>query len=159
MPFHPRGRIVCPSRPVSIGAATTSGPLPGLIVRIRAGSGRLTREFHRFCTCHGLHARPVQASVEGRPDFFEVVGTVDGLERLVGHPAVVDFHYVLSTRVPVGSQGAGEVSDRVRRVINRQRLPKVERLAWEETERRAKLPKEEREDIELAEARARMAAL
>jgi hypothetical protein len=160
MPFNPRGRIVCPSRPVSIGAATATGRLPGIIVRIRAGSGRLTKEFHRFCAYRGLHARPVQESVDGRPDFFEVVGAnVDGLERLIGHPAVEDFHYILSTRVPVGSQGAGEVSDRVRRVINRQRLPKAERLAWEENDRRGKLTKDAWQDIELAEARARAAAL
>jgi hypothetical protein len=43
--------------------------------------------------------------------------------------------------------------------MNRQRLPKPDRLAWEENDRRAKLPKEERENLELAEARARAAVL
>jgi hypothetical protein len=136
-----------------------TGAKPGLVVYIRARSGRLTKEFHRFCTYHGLHARAVQAVINDRPDAFEVIGTVDALERLIGHPAVADFHYILSVRPPVGAQGSGEVTDRVRKSINRDRLPKADRLAAEENARRARLPKDKQLDIELAEARARAAAL
>jgi hypothetical protein len=97
--------------------------------------------------------------IEGRPDAFEVVGAVDSLERLVGHPSVVRWHYILDVKPPVGAQGSGEVTERVRRSINRDRLPKGDRLALAETQRRARLSREERLDIELAEARARAAAL
>jgi hypothetical protein len=38
-------------------------------------------------------------------------------------------------------------------------MPKADRLAVEETERRARLSREEQLDIELAEAKARAAAL
>ena len=136
-----------------------TGAKPGLVVYVRAGSGRLMREFDRFCEHWGIFRRPVQECIPGRPDVWEVLGSVDALERLIGHPAVIRWHYILSVKPPVGAQGSGEVSDRVRRVINRQRIAKPDRLAWEETDRRAKLPKEERQDIELAEARARAAAL
>lgn len=155
----PRGRIVLPTRPIALGGAVIAGAKPGFICFIRAASGRACREFHRFCRFHGIHARAVQESIPGRPEAWECLGTVDSLERLVGHPSVVSWHYILSTRPPMCSQGAGEASDRVRRVINRQRLPKADRLAWEENRRREKLPKEERETIELEEARARAAAL
>jgi hypothetical protein len=157
---NPRGRIVMPTRPIHIGGGVViTGPKPGIVVYVRAGSGRLMREFERFCQHWGIFRRPVQECIDGRPDAWEVLGSVDALERLIGHPAVIRWHYILSVKPPVGAQGSGEVSDRVRRVINRQRLHKPDRLAWEETERRAKLPKEERQDIELAEARARAAAL
>src|SRR5947209_16339818 len=157
---EPRGRIVMPTRPVPIGGGVViTGAKPGIVVYVKAGSGRLMREFDRFCQVWGLFRRPVQAAIDGRPDAWEVLGSVDALEPLIGHPAVVRWHYILSVKPPVGAQGSGEASDRVRRVINRQRLPKADRLAWEETDRRAKLPKEELEDIELAELRARMAAL
>src|SRR5206468_1894482 len=73
---------------------------------------------------------------------------------------------VLPTRpIPIGralanaAQGSGEVTDRVRKSINRDRLPKADRLAAEEYARRARLPKDKQLDIELAEARARAAAL
>lgn len=156
----PRGRIVCPSRPVHIGGGVViTGPKPGLIVYVRAGSGRLMREFHRFCQHWGVHPRPVQECVPGRPDAWECIGSVDALERLIAHPAVVRWHYILDVKPPVGAQGSGEVSDRVRRVINRQRLAKADRLAWEETDRRARLPKDQQQDIELAEVRARATAL
>ena len=156
---NPRGRIVMPTRPVPIGGALATGAKPGLIVYIRAGSGRLTREFHRFCDHWGIHRRPVQEFIDGRPSAWEVLGSVDALERLVGHPSVVDFHYILDVKAPLTAQGGGEVTDRVRRVIQRQRLPKADRLAWEETDRRARLPKDQQQDIELAEMRARAAAL
>jgi hypothetical protein len=156
----PRGRIVMPTRPVPIGGGVViTGAKPGIIVYVRAGSGRLMREFDRFCRHWGIFRRPAQEAYGDRPDSWQVLGSVDALERLIGHPAVIRWHYILSVKPPMGAQGSGEVSDRVRRVITRQRLPKADRLAWEETERRARLPKEEREDIELAEARARAAAL
>jgi hypothetical protein len=145
---------------VPIGGAVACGAKPGLIVRVRSGSGRLFREFHRFCQFQGIHVRPVQTVREdGRADWFEVIATVDSLERLIGHPSIVDFHYILSTRPPVGGQGAGEVTDRVRKTIREARMHKPDRLALEETERRAKLTTEERLDIELDEARQLAAAL
>jgi hypothetical protein len=157
---NPRGRIVMPTRPVPIGGGVViTGAKPGIVVYVRAGSGRLMREFERFCEHWGIFRRPVQAAVNGRPDAWEVLGSVDALERLIGHPAVVRWHYILSVKPPLCVQGAGEVTDRVRRVINRQRLHKPDRLAWEETDRRAWLSREQRLDIELAEARARAAAL
>ena len=50
----PRGRIVLPTRSVPIGGALATGAKPGLIVYVRAGSGRLMREFHRFCDFWGI---------------------------------------------------------------------------------------------------------
>jgi hypothetical protein len=117
------------------------------------------REFHRFCARHGIHARPVQECIDGRPHVWECVGSVDGLERLIGHPAVVRWEYILDVKPPRAAQGSGEVTDRVRKSISRDRLPKADRLAAEENARRARLPKEQQQDIELAEARARAAAL
>jgi hypothetical protein len=156
----PRGRIVMPSRPVHIGGGVViTGPKPGLIVYVRAQSGRLMREFHRFCAHNGIHPRPVQEAVPGRPDAWECIGSIDALERLIGHPAVMRWHYILDVRAPVGGQGCGEVTDRVRHAINRDRLPKADRLAAEETERRARLSRKEQLDIELHEARQRAAAL
>ena len=119
----------------------------------------MTREFHRFCDHWGIYRRPVQTFIEGRPSVWECVSSVDALERLAGHPSVADFHYILDTPVPRGGQGAGEVTDRVRKAISRDRLPKADRLAWEENDRRARLSREQQQDIELAEARARAAAL
>jgi hypothetical protein len=157
---NPRGRIVMPTRAVPIGGGVViTGAKPGIVVYIRANSGRMRREFDRFCGHWGIYRRPVQEAIDGRPDAWEVLGSVDALERLIGHPAVVRWHYILSVKPPVGAQGSADASDRVRKVINRQRLPKADRLAWEETERRAKLPHEARLDIELAEARARAAAM
>jgi hypothetical protein len=157
---NPRGRIVMPTRAVPIGGGVVvTGAKPGIVVYVRAGSGRHMREFERFCLHWGIFRRPVQEAIEGRPHVWEVLGSVDALERLIGHPCVVDWHYCLSVKPPMSAQGGGEVSDRVRRVINRQRLPKADRIAFEETERRAKLPHEVRLDIELAEARARAVAL
>ena len=156
----PRGSIVMPTRPVHIGGGVCiTGPKPGLIVYVRAGSGRHMREFHRFCSHHGIHPRPVQESIPGRPDAWECIGSVDALERLIAHPAVVRWHYILNVKPPVGGQGGGEVTDRVRQAIRRQRMPKPDRLALEETERRARLPQEEQLDIELGEARQRAALL
>jgi hypothetical protein len=117
------------------------------------------REFHRFCDFWGIFRRAVQEVIPGRPDAWEVLGSVDALERLIGHPSVVDYHYILSARPPVGSQGGGEVTDRVRKVINRQKLPKPDRLAANEMDRRGKLTKEQRLDLELHEARQLAAAL
>lgn len=157
---EPRGRIVMPTRPVPIGGGVViTGAKPGIVVYVRAGSGRLMREFDRFCCHWGIYRRPAQEAYGDRPDAWEVLGSVDALERLIGHPAVVRWHYILSVKPPVGAQGSGEVTDRVRKAVRRQQMPKADRLAWEETERRARLPKEERDDIELAELRARAAAL
>jgi hypothetical protein len=136
-----------------------TGRKPGLIVYVKAGSGRLMREFDRFCQHWGIYRRPVQEAIDGRPDAWEVLGSVDALERLIAHPAVARWHYILSVKPPVGSQGSGEVTDRVRKAINRAKLAKPDRLAAEETERRARLPLEERLDVELHEARQLAAAL
>ena len=155
----PRGHIVCPKRAIPLGGAYISGPWPGLVIYVRCGSGRLMRELTRFCSHVGIHLRPVQEVVDGRPDAFEAIGTVDALERLIGHPAILNWHYILSTPIPRGAQGSGEVSERVRKVINRQRLPKADRLAADEWERRAKLSREERLDMELHDARQLAAAL
>jgi hypothetical protein len=149
-----------PSRPVHIGGGVViTGPKPGIVVFIRARSSKWCREFRRFCDRHGIHPRPVQECIDGRPDAWECIGSVDALERLIGHPAVVRWHYILNVKPPVGAQGAGEVTDRVRRSINRDRLPKADRLAAVENERRDRLSREAQLDIELAEARARLAAL
>jgi hypothetical protein len=157
---NPRGRIVMPTRPVPIGGGVVvTGPKPGIVVYVRAGSGRLMREFDRFCQHWGIFRRPVQEAIDGRPDAWEVLGSVDALERLIGHPAIVRWHYVLSVKPPMAAQGSGEVTDRVRKAIHRQRMHKPDRLAWEETSRRARLSREQQQDIELAEARARAAAL
>jgi hypothetical protein len=117
------------------------------------------REFARFCTHWGIHAFPVQEAIDGRPDAWECIGSVDALERLIAHPAVVRWHYILNVQPPFGAQGSGEVTDRARKAINRARLAKPDRLAAEETERRARLPQEERLDFELHEAKQRAAAL
>jgi len=156
----PRGRIVMPTRPVPIGGGVViTGAKPGIIVYVKAGSSRLMREFDRFCEHWGVFRRPVQEAIDGRPHAWEVLGTVDALERLIGHPCVVDWHYCLSVKPPMGAQGSGEVTDRIRKAIRRDRMPKADKLALEETERRAKLSREEQLDIELVEAKAREAAL
>jgi hypothetical protein len=136
-----------------------TGQKPGLVVFVKAASSKMMREFNRFCEHWGIYRRPVQEVVEGRPDAWEVIGPVDALERLIGHPAVVRWSYILSVKPPLCSQGAGEVTDRVRKSIRRDHMPKADRLAVEETERRARLSREEQLDIELAEAKARAAAL
>jgi hypothetical protein len=157
---NPRGSIVMPSRPVHIGGGVViTGRKPGLIVYVKAGSGRLMREFTRFCEHWGIQAFPVQEVIPGRPDAFECLGSVDALERLIAHPAVLRWHYVLNVRPPLVAAGGGDVTDRVRKVVNRGKLPKGDRLAAEETERRARLPREEQLDIELREAQALAAAL
>jgi hypothetical protein len=157
---NPRGRIVMPTRAVPIGSGVViTGAKPGIIVYVRAGSGRLMREFDRFCQHWGIFRRPVQECIDGRPDAWEVLGSVDALERLIGHPAVIRWHYVMSVKPPMNAQGSGEVTDRVRNVIRMTRMPKADRLAAEENERRARLPRDQQLDIELSEARAREAAL
>jgi hypothetical protein len=155
----PRGRIVCPTRPVPVGGAIATGAKPGIIVYVKAGSGRLMREFARFCERWGVHRRPAQEGYGDRPDAWEVLGSVDALERLIGHPAILNWHYILNVAPPRAAQGGGEVTDRVRKAIRLARMPKADRLAAEETERRARLPKEERLDLELHEARQLAAAL
>jgi hypothetical protein len=42
----------------------------------------------------------VQEVIDGRPDAFECIGTVDALERLIGHPAATNHHYILSVAPP-----------------------------------------------------------
>jgi len=153
MPFNPRGRIVCPTRPVPIGAAVATGAKPGLIVYVRAGSGRLMREFTRFCAHWGIHARPVQEVIDGRPDAFECIGTVDALERLIGHPAVTNHHYIMDAKPPLGAAGGGSPDGvNVKRALRDQRTPKADRLARDETERRERLTADERDTIALREA-------
>jgi hypothetical protein len=151
-----KGRIVMPTRPVAIGGAVATGAKPGLIVYVRSGSGRLMRKFHRFCAQWGIAARPVQEVVTGEPDAWEVIGTVESLEALLEHDAVVRWHYIMAAKPPMGAAGGGSPDGaNVKRALRDQRTPKADRLAREETERRAKLPAELRDDIELAEIRQR----
>jgi hypothetical protein len=155
--MNPRGSIVCPSRPVDIGGGVmVSGRKPGIIVYTKAGSGRLMRKFERFCHQNGIDARPVQDVTDtGRPHAWECVGTLESLEALTEHEAVADWHLIVSVRVPLCSGGSGEVTERVRKAINRSRLHRPDREAAEENDRRARLPKDERERIDLAELQER----
>src|SRR5215204_5388251 len=101
------------------------------------------REFARFCAKNGVHARPVQAVADDdRPDAYECMGAVASLERLTGHPAVRDYHLIIGVRVPLVASGSGELTERAERAIRRAKMHKPDRLAVEETERRARLPKD-----------------
>jgi hypothetical protein len=152
---NPRGSIVCPSRPINIGGgATIAGPFPGLVVYIKAGSSRMCREFKRFCERYSIHARPVQEVIDGRPDAWECVAAdVEALERLIAADFVVHWHYIMSTRVPLMSGGSGQMTPRASLSRRDTRMPRAERLANAERERRAMLDPEQKLDIELAEAR------
>jgi hypothetical protein len=161
-----RGRIIVPVRTEQIGGAVARLQQFGIVVYVKAGSTRMMREFRRFCDYWGIDVAPrghrfdpEVGDYDSRPDAWECMGEPDALQMLIGHKSIVDWHYIMDAKPPMGAAGSGEVSDRVRKVINRQRLNKPDRLAWEESERRAKLPKDERETIELEEARARLAAL
>jgi hypothetical protein len=87
--------------------AELPGRKPGIVVYVKAGSGRLMREFRRFCGHAGIDAHPVQEMAESRPLAYECIGTVESLERLIGHPAVANWHYILNVRPPVQSIGSG----------------------------------------------------
>jgi hypothetical protein len=156
---EPRGRIVLSTKPVYLGDAVVCGRKPTLVVYIRAGSSKHTRNFHRFCQFHGLHVTPVQEVIPGRPDAFEVLGTMGSLERLTSHPAVVRFHYALNVRPNVRAGGGGEMTDNARKAVRESRMHKPDRLAAEENARRARLPREEQLDLELHDARQLAAAL
>lgn len=151
MPANPRGSIVLPSRPIDIGnGCMMSGRKPGIIVYIKAGSGRLVREFTRFCDVAGIDAMPVQSAGD-RPDAYECIGSIESLERLTGHPAVRDWHFIVGVRVPLTAAGSGAESVRSEQARRESRRPWVEREARAERERIAKLPKAERAGLELAD--------
>jgi hypothetical protein len=128
-----------------------AGRKPGIIVYIKAGSGRLYREFTRFCGRNGIDATPVQEAVDGRPEAWECVGAVADLERLTGHEAVARWHYILNVKPPIVAGGSGDVTGRAEKALRLARLSRAEREAVEETERRARLPQAERDAIEIAE--------
>jgi hypothetical protein len=146
----PRGRIVFSGRSIDIGGVTVNGPFPAIIVYLRASSGRAMRRFHRYCQQHGLHPVLVQA-----PDAWEVIGHPEGLNGLLEHEAVREWHFLLDVKPPRGGQGSGPLTPTVEKAIRHHNRPKVERLAIDETQRRAKLPVSEQQSIELADASRR----
>src|SRR4051812_5032548 len=103
--MNPRGSIVLPSRPVDIGGGTfMGGRKPGVIVYVKAGSGRLMRKFGRFLDANGIHAFPVQeVGDDGLADAWECIGSVQSLERLTAHPAVRDWHLIVNVRPPLAA--------------------------------------------------------
>ena len=170
--MHVRGSIVMPSKPIDLGGGLmTSGRIPGLGVFVRGNSGRLMRDFRRFCERHGLHAEAVHEEA----DAYQVVGTVEALERLMGHPSVRETHLIMNVRPPrfagpprdaqtgVPQLPAGpmpkDASANVRREVKRRSMSKDERIAEEVRQERKLLSKEERERIEVREAVALEEAL
>lgn len=163
--MHVRGRITMPSRPNALGV---TGPVPGVVVYAKAHNSRVRHEFARFCTLNGLDARLVHEGVEPGVNAYEVVGGVADLRKLIRHATVARWHYVMGVRPPracgpardrlsgVVQSPAGSipsnVPDRVRRAILCSRLPRADREAVAETERRSRLPQAERLAIELDEA-------
>jgi hypothetical protein len=106
--MNPRGSIVCPSRPIDIGnGCVLTGRKPGIVVYVKAGSGRLYREFIRFCDRAGIDTKPVENADADRPTAFECVGSLESLDRLAGHPSVSRWHYILSVRPPLAAVGSG----------------------------------------------------
>lgn len=144
--MNPRGSIVLPSRPIELGGgAVATGRKPGIIVYVKAGSGRLMRKFERFLIQHGIHTREVQDNA------LECLGTLESLDFLTEHPAVADWHYVLNVKPPHVAGGSGAISPNAEKLIRRSKMRRSDREALEETERRARLSHEKREKLELAE--------
>jgi hypothetical protein len=156
--MNPRGSIVMPSRPVQIGNATTTGRNPGVIVYVRAGNGKQHREFTRYLAYLGAHAFPVGDELaDGRADAYEVIGTVETLERVIQNPYVREWHYIMNVRPPrlggtVARDGLtgvvqsptpripADASASVRDMLQTQRMGQGDRMAKGETERRAAYP-------------------
>jgi hypothetical protein len=136
-----------------------TGRKPGIIVYVKSGSSRLMRQFHAHSAANGIHGERVQEFPDERQEAWECLGSVEALEALTGHPAVVRWHYILNVRPPRGASGSGEVTERVARSIRRGKMHRPDRDAVEETERRAKLPADERAGLEIAEEMARASAI
>jgi hypothetical protein len=157
----PRGSILCPSRKIELGGAVITGRKPGILITVKSGSGRLLREFTRYCEHLGVHSFGVQSfSENGRSDVFECLGSIDALERLIGHAAVRDWSYILNVRPPRWAMGTGNADGvNAKRSIRDTKLSQPDRRAAAEWERRARLTRDEVDDIELFEAKQRRDAL
>jgi hypothetical protein len=136
----------------------TSGRIPGIIVYVKT-AGRPMREFQRFCSHRGIETRLVDTNLENHPDAWECVGSVPDLERLIDHPSVLDWHYIMNVRPPrFGGKNDShpepipkDVSASTARAIRLSKLCRAEREAAEEIARRKRLTAEERSALELAE--------
>lgn len=155
--YSPRGRIVTPLVTVAIGGAEMSGRVPGIIVYVRSRSGRLMGQFHAHTLAAGIAKGLIE---DGHGDAWECVGDPAALAALIDHPAVIRWHYPLSARPPFRASGAGSGdTDGARRAVFYARLPKREKRAVDERDRRALLTPAQRGKLARQESRDVTAAL
>ena len=131
MDRSPRGGIVVPRRLQEFANGTVArAVLPGVIVHVKASSGRLYRQFVEACQALGVDAVGRQSVLDnGRYSAWECVGPLERLERLVEHPAVSDWHLIIGVRVPLACGGSGTPSASAERRIKAGKREDCERAA------------------------------
>ena len=135
--MDPRGSVVRPRRVLEFdGGARARASFPGVIAYVKAGSGRLHRQFLEAARRLGVDAVERQCvGNDGRAEAWECVGPLDKLEQLLEHPAVSDWHLIIGVRVPVACGGSGTPSPAAEKRIAAGRREACDRAAEREAAR------------------------